>query len=64
MRNKDLNKIIRPNDYELLPNSLNEININSLNSKNKIRCNSFDKIDKRKSLSNILLISQDKLLYF
>ena len=57
MKNKDLIEIIGPNESDLLPFSLKEINIKS---KNNIRFNSLDKIDKRKSISNVL-ISQSNL---
>ena len=49
--NEDFNKFNRPKNFKLLGDSLEEINIKSRNNKYP---NSLDKIDKRKSISNIL----------
>ena len=49
--NEDFNKFNKPKGFKILGDSLEEINIKSRNNKNS---NSLDKIDKRKSVSNIL----------
>ena len=49
--NEDFNKFDKPKGFKILGDSLEEINIKSRNNKNS---NSLDKIDKRKSVSNIL----------
>ena len=49
--NEDFNKFNRPKKFKLLGDSFEEINIKSRNNKYP---NSLDKIDKRKSISNIL----------
>ena len=52
--NEDFNKFNKPKGFKILGDSLEEINIKSRNNKNS---NSLDKIDKRKSISNILFPS-------
>ena len=49
--NEDFNKFNKPKGFKIFGDSLEEINIKSRNNKNS---NSLDKIDKRKSVSNIL----------
>ena len=49
--NEDFNKFNKPKGFIIFGDSLEEINIKSRNNKNS---NSLDKIDKRKSVSNIL----------
>ena len=49
--NEDFNKFNKPKGFKIFGDSLEEINIKSRNNKNS---NSLDKIDKRKSISNIL----------
>ena len=59
--NEDFNKFNKPKGFKIFGDSLEEINIKSRNNKNS---NSLDKIDKRKSVSNILYPSNIIILFF